>query len=54
MKQYRIHYKQKFMGKILEGSYLRTVVDEEELFKIEERLYNDPHVLSVFWEELKD
>ncbi|MEB6549735.1 hypothetical protein MXL46_11620 [Heyndrickxia sporothermodurans] len=52
MKRYRIHYKQKFNGEILEDSYIRTVRDERDLIKIEEDLYSDPHVFSVFAEEI--
>lgn len=52
MKQYRITYKQKFSGEILEDSYIRTVKNEKELKKIENSLYEDPHVFSVEYEEL--
>ena len=52
MKQYRVHYKQKFMGEILEDSYIRTVNDESELYQIEMALYDDPHVFSVHCEEI--
>ena len=53
MKRYRITYKQKFNGKILTDSYNRSVDDFGELFDIEQRLYEDPHVFSVEWEEIK-
>lgn len=54
MKQYRIYYKQKFDGKILEDSYIRTVESEGDLMKIEDALYDDPHVFSVYAEEISD
>lgn len=54
MKRYRIHYKQKFNGEILEDSYVRTVENESDLIKIENLLYEDPHVFSVYAEEIKN
>lgn len=54
MKQYRIHYKQRFNGEVLEDSYIRTVKSEKDLIKIEEALYDDPHVFSVHAEEINE
>lgn len=54
MKRYRIHYKQKFNGKVLEDSYIRFVESERDLIKIEDALYDDPHVFSVHAEEITE
>jgi hypothetical protein len=54
MKRYLITYKQKFCGEILVDSYVRTVSSYKELFEIEQRLYSDPHVFSVEWEEVTE
>lgn len=54
MRRYRIIYKQKFMGKILQDSYIRTVENEHELQHAISALYEDPHVFSVTYEELED
>ena len=54
MKQYRIHYKQKFGGEILENSYIRTVDSERDLIKIEDALFDDPHVFSVHAEKISN
>lgn len=48
----RITYKQKYRGKILTDSYVRTVKNHEEIIKIKKDLYSDPHVVSVDWEEV--
>lgn len=48
----RITYKQKFSGKVLTDSYVRTVKDRGEIAQIENDLYSDPHVFSVYWEEV--
>lgn len=52
MKRYRITYKQKFNGKILTDSYIKTVRNRGELIQAEQALYSDPHVFSVEWEEI--
>lgn len=54
MKQYRITYKQDFMGKTLEDSYVRCVKNEYELDNIIDALYEDPYVFSVDYEELEE
>lgn len=53
MKRYRITYKQRFNGEVLTDTYVRTVSDYGELIDIEQRLYADPHVFSVEWEEIE-
>lgn len=53
MRQYRITYKQKFMGKILQESYVKSVSTERELQNAIDTLYEDPHVYSVDYEELE-
>lgn len=52
MKRYKITYKQLFNDKVLTDSYVRTVSNYGELIGIERRLYEDPHVFLVEWEEL--
>ena len=53
MKRYRIFYKQKFNGELIEDSYVKTVANYRELVAAETALYSDPHVFSVWWEEIK-
>ena len=52
MKTYRITYKQKFMGKVIQDSYIRTVRNEFELEQTVDALYEDSHVFSVTYEEV--
>jgi len=54
MKRYRITYKQRFMGEVLQDSYVRTVANKHELQQAISNLYNDPHVFSVDYELIKD
>ncbi|MCR6096903.1 hypothetical protein HXA31_20300 [Salipaludibacillus agaradhaerens] len=54
MKRYRIIYKQKFMGKVIQDSYVRSINNKQELHNAINALYEDPHVFSVDYEELKD
>lgn len=54
MKRYKITYEQEFMGKILEYSYIRSINNEDEIHNVIEALYEDPHVFSVDYEELKE
>lgn len=54
MKRYRIIYKQKFNGEILQDSYIRTVRNGHELQQAVSALYEDPHVFSVTYEALED
>lgn len=42
------------MGEILQDSYIRTVENDYELQKIVSALYEDPHVFSVTYEEVKE
>ena len=53
MKTYRITYKQKFMGEVLQDSYIRTVRNEHELMQAIDALYEDSHVFSVTYEALE-
>jgi len=52
VKRYRIIYKQKFMGKILQDSYIKTVTNNWELQSAISALYEDPHVFEVTYEEV--
>ena len=54
MKRYRIIYKQKFNGKILQNSYIRSVANESELQQAVSALYDDLHVFSVTYETLEE
>lgn len=54
MKRYRVHYTQIFSGETLEDSYVRSISDERELINIENSLYQDPHVVGVFFEEIEE
>ena len=54
MKRYRIIYKQEFMGKVLQNSYIRTIENEHELQRAISALYEDPHVFSVIYEALEE
>lgn len=54
MKRYRIIYKQKFNGEILQGSYIRSVANESELQQAVSALYEDPYVFSVTYEALEE
>lgn len=42
-----VRYKQEFNGQIIEDSYVRHIEDRSEVYRIEARLYSDPHVISV-------
>ena len=53
-KRYRITYKQRFMGKVLTDSYIKTINNFNELIQAEQALRSDPHVFSVKWEEVED
>lgn len=48
-----ITYKQEFNGRVLTESYIRTVKDHKELIKIENDLFDDPHVISVEMKRVK-
>lgn len=52
--RFLITYKQRFMDVILEGAYVKTVNNIGELYQAIESLYDDPHVFSVDYKELKD
>lgn len=47
MEIYRITYKQKFSGKVLEDSYIKRVRSHEEIDMAIEALYDDPCVFAV-------
>lgn len=52
-KNYRLIYKQEFNGKILQDvvkKYNKTVAEMESAL---DALYSDPHVFSVWYEEVK-
>lgn len=44
----KIHYKQKFMGEILEDSYDQQVVSGHNLVGAFDGLQTDPHVFKVW------
>lgn len=53
-KNYRLIYKQDFNGQVLQDvikKYNKTVAEMEATV---DALYSDPHVLSVWYEEVKD
>ena len=47
MEMYRITYKQRFAGKVLEDSYIKRVRSYEEIDMAIEALYDDPCVFGV-------
>lgn len=53
MKRYRFIHKQKFMGKILQGSFIKTIRNEHEIEETVRALYSDPHVFYVIYEALE-
>ena len=52
-KRYRFIHKQRFMGKTLKDSFIKTIRNEQELQQTIDVLYSDPHVFSVDYEEIK-
>jgi hypothetical protein len=54
MKRYKVIYVQKFMGELHRDSYIREVNDENQLMNIKDALFDDPHVVSVYFEELTE
>jgi len=53
-KNYRLIYKQDFNGQVLQDvikKYNKTVAEMEAAV---DALYSDPHVFSVWYEEVKD
>lgn len=51
-KSYRFIHKQKFMGKVLQDSFIKTVRSEKEIQETVSALYSDPHVFQVTYEEI--
>lgn len=51
-KRYRFIHKQKFMGKILQDSFIKTVRNEHEIQETVRALYSDPHVFEVTYKEV--
>lgn len=52
--QYRFIHKQKFMGKVLQDSFVKTVQGEREVQETVRAIYSDPHVFSVTYEKVGD
>lgn len=53
-KNYRLIYKQRFMGNVLQDvivKYDKTVAEMEEAVNA---LYSDPHVFQVWYEEMAE
>lgn len=53
-KCFLITYKQRFMGEVLEDSYIKYVRNIKEIHQAVDDLYSDPHVFSVNYKELVD
>lgn len=48
----RITYKQKFMGEVLTDTYIRTLNYGESEQSVINALYEDPHVIDVFVQDI--
>lgn len=53
-KNYRIIYKQKFNGEILQDSYMKYNATIYEMEQAINNLYSDPHVFSARYEEVTE
>lgn len=52
--KYKFTYKQKFMGKILTDSIIKTVESWDEVLQTERDIKTDPHVFWVESEEITE
>ena len=47
-----VSYSQEFMGEIIDDEYITFVYSDDDVDKIYEALYSDPHVIGVSVEEV--
>lgn len=53
-KNYKVTFKQRFMGEVIEDSYVKYQQTVEEMDRAIDALCSDPHVFRCWYEELEE